>query len=104
MTGDAMQPLVVVTDYSFHDDLAVERALLEPLGCRITGAQCRTEAEVAVAVQDADFVLTQFAPVSALAIQAMRKARSITRYGIGVDNVDLAAARDRNIPVYNVPD
>jgi D-3-phosphoglycerate dehydrogenase len=34
----------------------------------------------------------------------MRRARAIVRYGIGVDNVDLAAARSRGIPVCNVPD
>jgi len=34
----------------------------------------------------------------------MRKARAIVRYGIGVDNIDLDAARERGIPVCNVPD
>jgi D-3-phosphoglycerate dehydrogenase len=34
----------------------------------------------------------------------MTRARAIVRYGIGVDNVDLAAARERGIPVCNVPD
>jgi len=97
-------PVVVVTDYTFRDDLAVERAILEPLGCRIVGGQCRTEAEVIALASTADFVLTQFAPLTAHAIQAMTKARLITRYGVGVDNVDLAAAAARSIPVYNVPD
>ena len=34
----------------------------------------------------------------------MLRARVIVRYGIGVNNVDLDAARDRGIPVCNVPD
>jgi D-3-phosphoglycerate dehydrogenase len=34
----------------------------------------------------------------------MRRARVIVRYGIGVDNVDLEAARAKGIPVCNVPD
>jgi len=99
MTG----PKVVVTDYSFGE-LDVERAILEPLGCTIVATHCRTEQEVAAAVGDADYVITQFAPVTAQAIAAMRKARVIVRYGIGVDNVDLAAAAQRQIPVCNVPD
>lgn len=104
MVSEATRSTVVVTDYTFPDDLAVEKAILEPLGCRIIGAQCRTEDEVAALVRAADFVLTQFAPVTAHAIQAMDKVRLITRYGIGVDNVDLDAARERGIPVHNVPD
>jgi D-3-phosphoglycerate dehydrogenase / 2-oxoglutarate reductase len=93
-----------VTDYTFRDDLAVEKAILEPLGCTVVGAQCRTEQDVVALVRDADFVLTQFAPITAPSIQAMDKVRLITRYGIGVDNIDLDAARDRCIPVHNVPD
>jgi D-3-phosphoglycerate dehydrogenase len=49
-------------------------------------------------------VITQFAPIKADVIAAMQKAKVIVRYGIGVDNVDLDAARQRGIPVCNVPD
>lgn len=104
MAAEPDQLVVAVTDFTFADNLAVEKAALAPLGCTVVGAQCRTAEEVAAVTSEADFVFTQFAPVTALAIQAMRKARLITRYGIGVDNVDLAAARERGIPVYNVPD
>jgi D-3-phosphoglycerate dehydrogenase / 2-oxoglutarate reductase len=94
---------VVVTDYTFPS-LDVEARLLEPLGCELHGMQCKTPALAAAAVHDADCVVTQFAPIDADVVAAMRKARVIVRYGIGVDNVDLAAARERGIPVCNVPD
>src|SRR5438067_8151835 len=71
MVSAATHPAVVVTDHTFRDGLAIEKAILEPLGCRVIGAQCRTEDDVITLVRDADFVLTQFAPVTALAIQAM---------------------------------
>ena len=100
--ADTAQHRVVVTEHGFGDDLAVERAALEPIGCAVIGAHCRIEGEVAALVRDADFVLTQFAPVSAVAIRAMERAGLITRYGIEVDNVDLDAARPRDIPVYNL--
>ncbi len=96
-------PRVLVTDYTFGT-LDVERAALEPLGCQVEAAQCRTEEQARAHVGGADYVLTQFAPLGPRAIAAMDRARLIVRYGIGVDNVDLAAAAAQGIPVYNVPD
>jgi D-3-phosphoglycerate dehydrogenase len=94
---------VAVTDYTFGE-LDVETEILQPLGCRLVGRQCKTPAELIDLVADADHVITQFAPVNAQVIGAMRRAKIIVRYGIGVDNVDLEAARARGIPVCNVPD
>lgn len=42
--------------------------------------------------------------LSAATIDALRACRAIVRVGVGFDNVDLEAARRRNIPVCNVPD
>ena len=94
---------VVVTDYTFPD-LAVEAALLEPAGVKVIGHQAKTPAECAAAVAEADFVITQFAPVKRDVIAAMSQAQVIVRYGIGVDNVDLEAASRRGILVANAPE
>ena len=94
---------VAVTDFSFPT-LEVEESILKPLGYQVIGGQCKTPEALIPFVQDADAVITQFAPVKAEVIAAMKKAKVIVRYGIGVDNVDLAAARERGIPVCNVPD
>jgi D-3-phosphoglycerate dehydrogenase / 2-oxoglutarate reductase len=94
---------VAITDYTF-DTLDIETGILKPLGCDVVGRRCKTPAELIELTADADHVITQFAPVNAEVIRAMQKARIIVRYGIGVDNVDLEAARAKNIPVCNVPD
>jgi D-3-phosphoglycerate dehydrogenase len=95
---------VAVTDYSF-DALDVETGILQPLGCRLAASKpIPRPVELGQLVADADYVLTQFAPLNAAVIAAMRKAKVIVRYGVGVDNVDLDAARARGIPVCNVPD
>ena len=93
----------IVTDYTFPD-LAIEESLLTAQGCSLTGHQAKTIAALLPVVADADLVITQFAPLQRPVIDAMRQARVIIRYGIGVDNVDLAAARERGIPVCNIPD
>jgi D-3-phosphoglycerate dehydrogenase / 2-oxoglutarate reductase len=98
---------VAVTDFG-TDLLDVEKGVLEPLGCRLVGPLRGTDAKdqqkLIAMVTDADFVITQFSPIAAPVIDAMRKCKVIVRYGIGVDNVDLKAAAAKQIPVCNVPD
>lgn len=95
-------PKVLVTDHTF-ESLDIEEAILHPLGAVIEARQCRAEADLLDAVSQANYVLTQFAPLTGRVIAAMPRARLIVRYGIGVDNVDLDAAKMRGIPVCNVP-
>jgi D-3-phosphoglycerate dehydrogenase len=52
----------------------------------------------------ADALLNTYLPIGRDDIARLSKARIIARYGIGVDNIDLAAARERDIVVTNVPD
>ncbi|RIK79846.1 MAG: C-terminal binding protein [Planctomycetota bacterium] len=94
---------LIVTDYTFPT-LEVEQRRLAPLDVDVEGIKGGDRAELLAKLPAADFVLTQFARLDAEAIDRMEKARVIVRYGIGVDNVDLDAARNRGIPVCNVPD
>lgn len=56
------------------------------------------------ALADADAVMIREAPLPASAIRTMEKCQIIVRYGVGVDNVDLDAAKTQGIYVANVPD
>jgi D-3-phosphoglycerate dehydrogenase len=94
---------VFITDYSFAN-LDPEHAALGPLGCIVTSAQCKTEEDVIAGGRDADVLLVQWAPVTANVLENLPRCRLVVRYGIGVDNVDLAAASRIGIPVCNVPD
>jgi D-3-phosphoglycerate dehydrogenase / 2-oxoglutarate reductase len=100
---NAIKPRVVVTDWTFTD-LNLETHLLQSKGIETVSKQCKTESELIELASEADAVITQFARINANVIAAMKKARAIVRYGIGVDNVDLEAAQSCNIPVCNVPD
>ena len=94
---------IVITDYTFPD-LTLEKTIIEQAGHTLTAQQCKTEADLISLVSGADAVITQFAKINASVIAAMRNVRVIVRYGIGVDNVDLEAARAMGIPVSNIPD
>lgn len=93
---------VAITDYSFPT-LEIEEGILQPAADIVSG-QCKTPETLIPLVAKADAIITQFAPLKADVIAAMERARVIVRYGIGVDNVDLEAARAKRIPVCNVPD
>ena len=97
-------PKIAITDYTFPD-LSIEESVLQPAGIEIVSFKDkRSPSELANLVGDADAVITQFAQVNAEVVNAMTKAKAIVRYGIGFDNVDIAAARKRGIPVCNIPD
>lgn len=53
---------------------------------------------------DCDVLVTQYADINREVIENLAHCRMIIRYAIGVDNIDLAAASERGIPVVNVPD
>lgn len=99
-----MTPLTIpITDYTFPS-LDPERAVLEPLGVTLAPHQCRTEEEAAAALAGAHVALVQFAPVRRLALAALAPGATVVRYGVGVDNIDLAAARELGVRVAYVPD
>jgi D-3-phosphoglycerate dehydrogenase len=98
-----MKPLVCLTDYGFKD-IENERRIIEASGGELRTAQCKTPAEVLAFAKDATAILAQWAPIDASVIAGLTQCRGIVRYGIGVDNVDVAAAKARGIAVANVPD
>ena len=96
-------PTVAITDYSFPD-LELERSILSADGFELLSGNDKEIPALQMLVAEADAVITQFAPINADVIGAMQRAKVIVRYGIGYDNVDVQAARERGIPVCNVPD
>ena len=99
-----MSWLAVHVDPPPGNALEAERAELARVGATLEARPCRSEAEVVSAVADADAVLNTVVPITARAIAAMARCRVIVRSGVGVDNVDVAAASIAGIVVANVPD
>jgi D-3-phosphoglycerate dehydrogenase / 2-oxoglutarate reductase len=98
-----MSFIIAITDYVFPS-LDPERAVLEPLGVELRPQQCRSEDEIIALARDAEAVLNCYAKMTARVIEKLKRCKIIARYGIGVDNVDLAAATKAKILVTNVPD
>jgi D-3-phosphoglycerate dehydrogenase len=93
---------VVVTDQVFPS-VDLEREKLAEIGATLTVAS-GTRDEVLEQAREADALLNTYFSFDAEALGRLERCRIIARYGIGVDNIDLDAARDRGIIVTNVPD
>ena len=93
---------VLITDYNYPS-LAIEEKIFSAAGIRMITAQASNVQEVINAGRDVDAILNQYAPITAEVLDNLSRCRAIVRYGIGVDNIDLKAARNKSIPVANVP-
>src|SRR4051812_49374151 len=97
------KPKVYITDF-IGDDLAVEQGVLGELALlEALGAQ--REEQLQGRVEDAACLMVyHFLGLSAGTISKLRQCKLIVRCGVGIDNVDWAAARKLGIPIANVPD
>lgn len=93
----------VVTDQAFGNTRH-EQAAAAAAGAAFSEHQCRGEDETVEAVRGAQAVLNNFAPMTHRVMAAMAPGAVVVRYGVGVDNVDLVAAKALGIRVCNVPD
>lgn len=82
-------------------------ALLEQAGCAIHYMPPYPSADAVAALSgqvQAHAILTRQGPVMAAAMDASPRLRIVARHGVGVDDVDLAAAAARGILVTRAPD
>jgi D-3-phosphoglycerate dehydrogenase len=99
-----MAQLHVAVSDSVFPNLDPARAVLSKIGAQLRLAEeSKPEAILRVA-RDADALLATYAKITAEMIRQMTRCRIISRFGIGVDNVDIPAATERGIVVTKVPD
>jgi D-3-phosphoglycerate dehydrogenase / 2-oxoglutarate reductase len=94
---------VAVADSVFPNLDPATRVLSE-IGAELKLAADSSPESVMKLAADADAVLVTYAKINADMIRQMKKVRIISRFGIGVDNVDLDAATQKGIVVTKVPD
>jgi D-3-phosphoglycerate dehydrogenase len=93
----------VFLDHVF-DDIGIIRSILSGVA-EVFENQCTTEDEAIRVTHDADAVMVvNYSPVSRRIIERLDRCRIISRFGIGIDAVDVSAATEKGILVTNVPD
>jgi D-3-phosphoglycerate dehydrogenase len=51
-----------------------------------------------------ELLLMCYTPITRRVIESAQKLKGIVKYGVGIDAIDITAARERGIPVVNVPE
>jgi len=97
------RPVVAVSD-SVFPNLNPAGEVLSRIGAELLLAEASTPQAIMLVARDADALLVTYAKVTAEMIGQMTRCRIIARFGIGVDNVDIAAATNASIVVTRVPD
>src|SRR5215470_7023417 len=94
---------VYITDF-IGDGAEVEQRILGNLA-RVQPLQALREEELKGRIEDAACLMVyHFLGLRAETISRLNQCKLIVRCGVGVDNVDCAAARKMGIAVANVPD
>jgi D-3-phosphoglycerate dehydrogenase len=101
---------IVFTDYYYPDnnrevDILNKLGDVEIVDCtKIIPGGIKDENKIIEYAADADAIIVQFAKISRKVIENLKNCKIISRYAIGVDIIDLDAAREKGIVVANVPD
>jgi D-3-phosphoglycerate dehydrogenase len=98
-----MTTKVLITDYVWPST-DPEREVLEAAGVELVIAPNTRETTLAELAKDVDAIMFCFAKVTAKVLESATNCKIAARYGIGVDNVDIAKATELGILVTNVPD
>jgi D-3-phosphoglycerate dehydrogenase len=94
---------VILTDFG-EPDWDLETQVLQASGLDINLIRLDTKLpeQLISQVTTADALIVQWAHIDSTVIEALQHCKVISRYGIGVDMIDLAAASKRGIIVANV--
>jgi D-3-phosphoglycerate dehydrogenase len=85
-----------------YPDLSVEEGILGPLGVRVVSGDGGDPDAIVDVAAEADLLMLGSRPRITDEVLGRLRCRGIVRYGIGVDSVDLEAARRRGIWVSRV--
>ncbi len=96
-------PVIAVTD-SVFPSLDPAKAALAKLNPTFRMSKSANADDILAVARDADAILVTYAKLTRDILMQTTKCRAIGRFGLGVDNIDLPAAKEKGILVNYVPD
>ena len=95
--------IIAVTDSPFPS-LDPAKKALERLDPDYRMSRSAGADDILAVARDADAVLVTYAKLPGELLRQLKKCKAIGRFGLGVDNIDLPAAKELGIAVNYVPD
>jgi len=95
--------LIAVTDSPFPS-LDPARAALERIAPELKMAKSPSMEDILAVAREADAILVTYAKLPGELLRQLKRCKAIGRFGLGVDNIDLPAAKELGIAVNYVPD
>jgi D-3-phosphoglycerate dehydrogenase len=96
-------PVIAVTD-SVFPSLDPAKAALARINPTFRMSKSVNADDILAVARDADAILVTYAKLTRDIITQLTKCKAIGRFGLGVDNIDLPAAKEKGIAVNYVPD
>jgi D-3-phosphoglycerate dehydrogenase len=96
-------PVIAVTENIFPT-LDPAKAALARLNPTLRMAKSTSAEDILEVARDADAILVTYAKLTRELIMQLTRCKAIGRFGLGVDNIDLVAAKEKSIAVNYVPD
>ena len=103
MTRETMPPPIAITDSVFPSLDPAKKALAR-LDPEYRMAKSAAADDILAVARDADAILVTYAKLPGELLRQLTRCKAIGRFGLGVDNIDLPAAKECGIAVNYVPD
>ena len=98
-----MKQKILITDYVWPS-IEPEKKILEDAGYEVVVPPDDSESTLIKYVGDVRGIIFCFGKVTSKVLENAKNCMVVSRYGIGVDNIDLVKATELGLVVTNVPD
>lgn len=86
-----------------YPNAEIEKRVFEEIGAEVVVGHATSDDELIQLATGSDALLVEYAHVTETVLDELETLTVVSRYGIGVDNVDIDAATARGVTVTNVP-
>jgi len=93
---------IAQVDYDYTDN-KLEKEIIEKAGGHIKSGHLVDTKDVFEFAQDCDAIMCQYVKITREVFERLPQLKVVSRYGIGVDNIDVEAAKDHHVFVVHNP-